>query len=84
MGALRARLLPEGLRATVMNQTRLLLNILIVGMYLGPLRWDLDVGTAKRPVVLGLCTGLVLLAAAAHSRLRAALEADAEEPGLGD
>lgn len=33
MGALRARLLPEASRATVMNQIRLLLNALVVGVY---------------------------------------------------
>ena len=33
MGTLRARLLPEASRATVMNQIRLLLNALVVGVY---------------------------------------------------
>lgn len=80
VAALRARLLPDQTRVTVMNQTRLLLNILVVAMYLGPLRLDLDMGTAKRPVVLGICTGLVLLAAAAHARLRAALVVGEEAP----
>lgn len=56
-----------------MNQVRLLLNALVVGVYLGPLRLDADMGAVKRPLVLGLCTALCLLAAAAHARLRAAL-----------
>ncbi len=73
MSDLRARLLPEARRATVMNQTRLVLNAAIVGMYLGPLRWEGDMGEVKRPLVLGLCTGLVLLAGGCHARLRAAL-----------
>lgn len=37
------------------------------------MRLDADMGAVMRPLVLGLCTALCLLAAAAHARLRAAL-----------
>lgn len=76
---LRARLLPDPRRATLMNQTRLAQNALVVAMYLGPLRLDAGMGTVKRRVVLGLCAGLMLLAAAALLRLRVAISLAAEE-----
>lgn len=68
MGSIRARVIPETARATVMNGIRVLLNVLIVLMYVGPVRLDLPVAE-KRPLVLGLCSAMVFLASACHAQL---------------
>lgn len=67
MGSIRARVIPETARATVMNGIRVLLNVLIVFMYLGPVRLDVPMGE-KRPLVLGLCSAMVFVASACHAQ----------------
>lgn len=68
MGSLRAQYIPEATRATVMNAIRLVLNLLIVVMYLGPVRVELAM-EEKKPLVLGLCSLLLGLATVSHGQL---------------
>jgi len=68
MGSIRARVIPETARATVMNAIRVLLNLLIVLMYVGPVRLEMPM-EEKRPLVLGLCSLMVFVASVCHAQL---------------
>lgn len=68
MGSIRARVIPEGVRATVMNAIRVLSNVLIVLMYVGPVRLEMPM-EEKRPLVLGLSSAMVFVASVCHAQL---------------
>jgi hypothetical protein len=83
MGSIRARIIPEEVRATVMNLIRLVLNLLVVFMYIGPVRLALPI-EEKRPLVLGLCSAMIFIASVCHAQLLVGREMHDEEQKTAD
>lgn len=83
MGTIRARIIPEEVRATVMNLIRLVLNLLVVSMYIGPVRLALPI-EEKRPLVLGLCSAMIFIASVCHAQLLVGRDMHDEEEKTAD